>query len=172
MPMCSKTMKLLLCLCACIFASVASAAKKEAPTGAVVLTVSGAITHENGDGIMQYDMEMLRTLGEREFTTTTIWTEGEKTFSGVSLHVLLDHVGANGTRIDATAINDYKVQIPATDAHELGPIIAYEIDGNPMSRREKGPLWVIYHYDSDPVFRTEVIYSRSIWQLDRIEILE
>jgi len=38
--------------------------------------------------------------------------------------------------------------------------------------REKGPLWVIYPYDSDAKFRTEVIYSRSIWQLDRLAIVQ
>jgi len=41
-----------------------------------------------------------------------------------------------------------------------------------MSVREKGPLWVIYPYDSDAKFRTEVIYSRSIWQLDRLAIVQ
>jgi hypothetical protein len=37
-----------------------------------------------------------------------------------------------------------------------------------MSLREKGPLWVIYPYDSDPAYRTEETYSRSIWQLNRL----
>ena len=34
---------------------------------------------------------------------------------------------------------------------------------------EKSPFGVIHPYDSDPKFRTETIYSRSIWQLTRIE---
>jgi hypothetical protein len=40
-----------------------------------------------------------------------------------------------------------------------------------MSVRDKGPLWVIYPYDSDD-YRSEVIYSRSIWQLDRLEVVQ
>jgi len=39
-----------------------------------------------------------------------------------------------------------------------------------MSAREKGPVWLVYNYDSDPAFRTETVYSRSVWQLDRITI--
>lgn len=38
-----------------------------------------------------------------------------------------------------------------------------------MSVRDKGPLWVIYPYDSDPALQSEVTYARSIWQLVRIE---
>jgi hypothetical protein len=43
------------------------------------------------------------------------------------------------------------------------------MDGKTMSVRDKGPLWIIYPYDSSADYRTEVVYSRSIWQLDRIE---
>jgi hypothetical protein len=80
-------------------------------------------------------------------------------------------MGVNDGRLLATAINDYTVEIPLSDAVEGGPIIAYLMDGEEMSIRDKGPLWVIYPYDSDADFRSEVVYSRSIWQLDRLEIL-
>ena len=67
---------------------------------------------------------------------------------------------------------DYAVTIPTSDAVEGGPIIAYEMDGKPMSRRDKGPLWVIYPFDDSAKYRTETIYSRSIWQLNRIKFIE
>jgi hypothetical protein len=72
----------------------------------------------------------------------------------------------------ASAINDYSVEIPLSDAVKGGPIIAYSIDGKEMSLRDKGPLWVIYPYDSNSDFRSEVVYLRSIWQLDRLEAVE
>ena len=49
-----------------------------------------------------------------------------------------------------------------------GPIIAYERNGKEMSVRSKGPLWIVYPYDSNPSYKTEAIYSRSIWQLEGI----
>ena len=88
----------------------------------------------------------------------------------MELKTLLDHVGSTGSEIDATAINDYTVVIPVSDAVAEGPIVAYEMDGKLMSRRDKGPLWLIYPYSSNAEYRTEVIYSRSIWQLDRMAI--
>ena len=69
-------------------------------------------------------------------------------------------------------INDYAVEIPSDDWVEGGPIVAYLNNDEPMSVREKGPLWVVYPYDSDAAYQTEVTYSRSIWQLDRIIVKE
>lgn len=140
------------------------------PSGDVILTISGEITADNGNGAAAFDLEMLQALEATEITTDTNWTEGVHRFTGVRLDTLLEHVGASGMTISAVAINDYSVDIPTSDAQEDGPIVAYAMDGQPMSRRDKGPLWVIYPYASSNKFRTEVVYSRSIWQLDRMEI--
>ncbi|MDQ2094934.1 molybdopterin-dependent oxidoreductase [Rhodalgimonas zhirmunskyi] len=141
-----------------------------APTGPVILTISGEIEHTNGDGVAAFDIDMLRALGETDIVTETIWTPDQHRFTGVRLKTLLERVGAEGGTIKATAINDYAVAIPNTDATPEGPIVAYEMDGKLMSRRDKGPLWVIYPFSSSSDYRTEVIYSRSIWQLDRMII--
>jgi hypothetical protein len=45
------------------------------------------------------------------------------------------------------------------------------MNGAEMSIRDKGPLWIVYPYDASDDFRSEVVYSRSIWQLDRIEVI-
>lgn len=143
-----------------------------APKGDVLLTVSGNIGVTNTDGAAELDREMLEAMPPVTITTTTIWTEGVHSFQGVLLKDLVEALELQGKNLRATAVNDYAIQIPMTDAVEGGPIIAYRIDGKEMSLREKGPLWVIYPYDSKSDYRKEVIYSRSIWQLDRIEALQ
>ena len=142
------------------------------PVGPVILTVSGTIAKANHDGTARFDLAMLRSLPRRSFTTSTIWTEGKATYTGVSLDVLLDHLGASGSWLRATAINDYETEIPITDATPDGPIIAYEIDGQPMSRRDKGPLWIVYPYDSSLKYHSVMIHIRSIWQLERIAVVD
>lgn len=139
------------------------------PEGEVVLTVSGLIEATNSDVGAQFDLAMLEALDSTTIETSTIWTEGTHVFTGVPLAVLVEALGAEGTNLRATAINDYAVDIPLSDAVQAGPIVAYKMDGNVMSVRDKGPLWIIYPYDSNADYRSEVIYSRSIWQLDRIE---
>ncbi|SFC09685.1 molybdopterin-dependent oxidoreductase [Tropicimonas isoalkanivorans] len=141
------------------------------PEGEVVLTVSGNISETNGDGVARFDMDMLTALDGRTIDTTTIWTDGDQQFTGVGLDTLLDHLGVEGGTLAATAINDYSVTIPVADATPDGPIIAYKLNGEAMGIRDKGPLWVIYPYDANPDFQSETIYARSIWQLDRIEVM-
>ena len=34
-----------------------------------------------------------------------------------------------------------------------------------MPVRDKGPLFVVYPYDSDPELRSQKFYSRSAWQV-------
>ena len=142
------------------------------PTGDAVLTISGQIDHMNVEQSAVFDMAMLQNLPEKTFETTTLWTEGKTTFAGVALADVLEAIGAETGVIRASAINDYTIEIPVDTVTATAPIIAYEMNGEPMSRRQKGPLWIVYAYDSDAAFRTEVIFSRSIWQLDRMEIVQ
>ncbi len=168
-------MRLFFAILAAVFTFCLTSAQAEdlaTPTGEVVLTISGNIAQTGPDGAAQFDMEMLLALPRRSFETSTIWTEGETRFVGVPLSVLLELIGAEGATIRATAINDYAVEIPLESISAQDPIVAYEMDGAAMSRRQKGPLWVVYPYDSDTKYQTEVIYSRSIWQLDRLEIVK
>lgn len=140
------------------------------PQGPVLLRVSGDIVNTNVGSEAHFDRAMLGALGEVSITTTTIWTEGEQTFTGVALADLLETVGAGTGALTATALNDYAVEIPNEDAADGVALLAFERNGMPMSIREKGPLWVVYPYDSDPKFQSEVYYSRSIWQLDRLAV--
>ncbi|MGJ8624915.1 MAG: molybdopterin-dependent oxidoreductase [Yoonia sp.] len=137
-------------------------------SAAPILTVSGTVI----EGEASYDREALMQLPVTTIETSTIWTDGVSTFTGVSLADLVAELGAEGGTIVATAVNDYAVEIPIEDAVEGGPIVAYLMDDQEMSLRDKGPLWVVYPYDSDASYRSEVIYSRSIWQLDRLEFLD
>ncbi|MEY1557878.1 oxidoreductase [Yoonia sp. R2331] len=144
----------------------------QAPEGEVLLTAGGEISVTNVDETLQFDLAALTEMDSTAFETETIWTDGVHTFEGVSLHVFADLVGAEAGTFLAAAINDYTVEIPVSDAVEGGPIIAYFMDGEEMSVRDKGPLWIIYPYDSSADYRSEVIFSRSIWQLDRIEVVK
>lgn len=127
------------------------------------------------DGARNYDLQALQALGETRITTSTVWTEGMHSFTGVPLASILADAGiATGPgstgEVTATAINDYAISIPLAEIGPEVPLVAYRMDDQEMSVRDKGPLWIVYPYDADRQYQTEVIYSRSIWQLDRISI--
>lgn len=152
-----------------LLAGPAVAADLAAPTGEVILSVSGQIGVTNAEDRADFDMDLLASLGPVEVETSTIWSEGVHTYTGIPLTTLTKALEARGATLNMTAINDYMVEVPMTDAVEGGPILAYLMDGQPMSVRDKGPVWLIYPFDSNSEYRSEVYYSRSIWQLNRIE---
>ncbi|MCE8513870.1 molybdopterin-dependent oxidoreductase [Ruegeria pomeroyi] len=142
-----------------------------APVGHVANAGEELLVISASDGsVTRLDLGDLKALPVSEIRTRTIWTTGVQEFRGVALRDLLDHVGAASGMITAVALNDYLIQIPTSDATIPGPIVAYLHNGKQMSVREKGPLWVVYPYDDNPVYNTEEYYARSIWQLIRLEV--
>ncbi len=117
-------------------------------------------------------LEALDTLEQAAFTTTTIWTDGETRFSGVPLKALLAHLGAQGRSVEMVALNDYAVTMPIAELEDGAPIVATRMNGETMSVRDKGPYWVVFPYDSNPKYSTETTYSRSIWQLNRLKVID
>ncbi|MGF1609552.1 MAG: molybdopterin-dependent oxidoreductase [Kiloniellales bacterium] len=141
-----------------------------APTGPVILTVSGAISNTNEDGAATFDDTALEALGLHQLRTSTAWTDGVSTFEGPLLCALLDHVGAEGDTLVARALNDYTVEIPIDDCRKYPVVLALRSDGRPLSVRDKGPIWIVYPRDDHPELANEVINSRWIWQLEQIEV--
>ena len=143
-----------------------------AAKGEIVLTVSGSIRGHNREGDAVFDMDMLKTMRPVTYKTSTPWSKGLVTYVGVLLRDVLAYVDAKGKMTHVYAINDYDIDIPVSDAVTGGPILAYEMNGAPMTVRDKGPLWIIYPYDSKREYQSDEIYARSVWQLARIVVNE
>jgi hypothetical protein len=69
-----------------------------------------------------------------------------------------------------TAINDYVTEIPRSDFETWPVILAIRHNGEAMPVRDKGPIFVIYPFDSDNTLNSEVYYGRSAWQVKSIEV--
>jgi hypothetical protein len=141
---------------------------EEAGASAEVLVVSdGAV----GTAIARYDIGDLRAMRQVTYRTSTVWTSGVRVWQGVPLAEVVRAAGLSGTLLRLHAANDYEVVLPLAELGPDVPIIAYLVDGQPMTLRQKGPLWVVYPYDSDPDYRSEVTLTRSVWQLEEITVL-
>jgi len=149
---------------------VADAASLPQPVEKPVLTVSGKISVANKDGVAQFDRPMLEALGMSGFETATPWYERPVRFDGVGMARLMQAVGAWGERLLPYALNDYSTELPVWDFARHDVILALKRDGQYMSVRDKGPLFIVYPFDSDPALRHQRYYSRSAWQLARLVV--
>ena len=137
----------------------------------VLLEVTGKISITNDDpGKAVFDRALLDRFPRVTIQTHTPWTDGLVTFEGFLVRDLIKAVGASGETLKATAINDYAIDIPLEDFRKYDAIIADTKNGARMTVRDKGPLWIIYPWDSVPELKNEIYHSRSIWQLNRIVI--
>jgi hypothetical protein len=149
-----------------LFALVIQFASPSVAQDGVSLEVSGAIDPA------ELSLEELDLMDQIRFETSTIWTDGVTRFSGVSLKRLLEDRNATGNLVQMIALNDYAIKIPVEELGDEAPIIATRMNGEPMPIRDKGPYWVVFPYDSDPQYQSEIVYSRSIWQLNRLVVTE
>ena len=127
---------------------------------------------QDGETVASFSLADLDALEQESFETSTIWTDEAVTFSGVSLAFLLAESGVDGQILSMTALNDYAIEMPIEQIGEKFPIIATRMNGKIMSVRDKGPYWIVYPYDSAAEFQTETIYARSVWQLNRLNVIE
>lgn len=152
-------------------ASAVSAWALDAPTGVVVLTLGGRVRNTNDGRRAQFDMPMLEALPQQSLSMRTPWYAQSRRFTGPLMRDVLMAAGAQGTVLKLIALNDYVVEMPFDDPQRHDVIIARLIDDKPLTVRDKGPLFVVYPFDSRPELRTAVYYSRSAWQLRTIEVL-
>jgi hypothetical protein len=82
----------------------------------------------------------------------------------------MEHVGANGGKLVARALNDYLADIPISDFTDYEVILAIKANGAYLPIRDKGPIFVVYPLDSDPALLNNTIYSRCVWQLSRLTV--
>jgi hypothetical protein len=141
------------------------------PAGKVILKISGAIARHNRGSDAVFDRAMLEALGWSSFETRSPWYNGPTQFSGVLMRTLLQKVGASGQMLMVTALNDYTTQIPVSDFARYDVLLALKRDGNYMPVNDKGPLFIVYPYDSDPELRRQTYYNRSAWQVSEMQVV-
>jgi hypothetical protein len=121
---------------------------------------------------VELSLEDLKALPQHSVTTATEFTDGAVTFTGPLARDVLDEVGlAQAETVRLTAMNDYFIDVPTRDFAEYDVIMALEADGKRLSRRDKGPIWLMYPLDDYEELGDPIYNARLIWQLVSVEEL-
>lgn len=133
-------------------------------------SLASAIEERMNTRTQSLTLQTLEQLPQHQFTTMTPWSDHAIQFSGPLLRDVLAMAGVQGKNIVATAINDYRISIPMHDVQQFDVIVATRMNGQRMSVRDKGPLFVVYPFDKHPTLKQSRYYERSIWQLKSLEV--
>lgn len=115
-------------------------------------------------------IDMLEKLPQHSFSTNSPWHRQPQTYAGPLLRDVLAQLGANGSQLRVTALNDYAVTVPVDDARRIDMIVAHRIDGKRTTVRDRGPMMFMYPFDSRRELQAQRCYERAIWQIKSIEV--
>jgi hypothetical protein len=131
-----------------------------------VLTLVGA----SGESSLELTLEELQALPQVTIRTANEFTDGIVAYRGPLVRDVLAMLRLDRLEtVRFVAANDYFVDIPTEDFRSYEVILAMEANGRQLSRREKGPLWLMYPISDHPELRDPVYLRRLIWQVVRIE---
>ena len=131
----------------------------------VVLTVTGSLAANVTDKTLKFSIRDLEKLGTISFSTTTPWFDGQVLFEGGSFKKLFEYIKPQGNLLEVIALNDYVITIPIDDLVNNDAILAVKRNGQYMSIQDKGPLFIVYPYDSQMRLKNQIYYTRSVWQV-------
>lgn len=118
----------------------------------------------------EWDMSGLKALPQRSFTTHTPWYQQPVTFTGPLVRDVLNASKVSGVTITAMALDEYKSRIPLSDVNKFDVILAHSINGEPLNPKNKGPLFIVYPFDSKKELQSVLYYQRSVWQLKSLTV--
>ncbi len=152
-------------------ASLIEGASLPDPNGAVILTVSGAITAPSGDSSLAFDMKTLEQLGLARYSVYDPWFEVEASYTGVLMSDLIAFAGVSdsATTVHMEALDDYQVDIPIDEIRRWPILLVTRTNGEYMTVANAGPTRIIFPNDSYPI-DPSTHNDLWIWSVRSIEV--
>lgn len=118
------------------------------------------------------DEAALAALPQVEFETATPWTLGTHRYRGPTLKsVLAAQQVDSASAIDVTALNGYQQRVDLSLFAKVPLTLVRYQDDKPLTRRNKGPLWLLVPLSAHPDMDVSAIHNNMVWQVIRIEVV-
>ena len=153
-----------------------------AAASAVAALVGSARASEPADEIVLFEgktrdaaprrlaMSEIRKLPRATLITHTPWFDGATRFEGPLARDLIAYVGGHGDTLSIEGLDGYAIKAPVADFDTYDARLAYRIDGRDLTVETKGPLMLIYPFDTTPAIANEGFYARCVWQIAKFDI--
>lgn len=141
------------------------------PTGDIILTVTGNVGAKNDGDAVVMDLATIESVGLVDYKVHDPFEDKDVTFRGVLMSdlIALWKVADTAKTYHMIALNDYVVDIPASDFKSYPVIFALQQDGEYMPVSTRGPAMLVYPYGEFEL--DHAIYNdRWIWQIKSIDV--
>ncbi|QDL94160.1 hypothetical protein FDP22_20105 (plasmid) [Paroceanicella profunda] len=155
---------------AVLAAVLAGAAGGTASAGTPMLTLSNA-SLPAGPNTVALDEQALLDMPQVSVNTSNEFVDGVTEFTGPLARDVIGLIGrGTATKARLTAVNDYTVELDLAEFEKYDVIFALAMNGERLSLRDKGPIWVIYPMDDYAELQDPSYNNRLIWQLVKVEL--
>lgn len=128
-----------------------------------------ALTLVNGSEQLEYTADELAAMPQTTILTENEFVDGQVSYRGPLVRDVLAEAGLDKLEsVRFVAANDYYVDIPTQNFRDYDAILALEADGERLSRRDKGPIWLMYPISDHPELHDPTYSRRLIWQVVKI----
>lgn len=139
----------------------------------VILSIYGDIRiNERHYDQMDFTLSELQALTQSDITTAHPWSTDPRHYHGVDINALLGLL-FNHRRVlslQLEALNDFSVAVDWSLVAPFSPILAWQENDQVMTRRNKGPLWLMLPFDQVPKVQQADFLHFMIWQLRVIRV--
>ncbi len=123
------------------------------------------------DRTVEFSMPDLESMQQHTLLTANEFVDGMQEFRGPLVRDILAAVDATDVETARlTAANDYTVEVSAAEFFRYDAVLALTMGGQQLSRRDKGPIWVMYPMSDHEELQDPVYNNRLIWQLVGMEL--
>ena len=163
-------LRVLLRVCVCVLLTVLILARTAMPAAAEdLLVVRNATAPAQAEA--RFSEADLLALPQVTIRTRTDYTDGVVEFIGPLARDVVAFIETGAaTSIHLVAANDYAIDIPLSDIFDYDVILAMQANGERLTMRDKGPLWLMYPLDDYEEMQDPAFNNRLIWQLTLIEL--
>lgn len=145
----------------------------QATTEPVILSVYGDIRiNDRHYDQMDFTLSELQAFTQSNITTAHPWSTEPQSYLGVDMNALFGSLFSNRRvlSLQLEALNDFSVAVDWSQVAPFSPILAWQENGKIMTRRNKGPLWLMLPFDRASKVQQANFLHLMAWQLRAIRV--
>jgi hypothetical protein len=143
-----------------------------APSGEVILTITGNVSVTNAGDALELDMPTLEQLGLVKYSVLDPYLNAETTYTGLLMSDLAKVLGVTGPEavFRFVALDDYQVDLTLDQFQKWPILLATRANDEYMTIENSGPTRIIFPYDTYPDLNPVRYNDYWIWNIASIEV--